>query len=219
MQDGRKTIWSIPYIFFTFFPSLKQNFIAYRSSSRPDWIFEIHQLWQSGFSRMYSNCCCRCSFKLEILKIGQSSHKMYSNNTVIFQESTTILNAHTKKVWKFMVSTSYLVNSYYLIIKRISNSYFLLLLRTNENSVKQPSLRSCLFSLAFKYQLLSQKSAIMIQPHPKIYLCETTFSAQYADQIQIYAYFQRKLCVLLSKLSTRIEYLFRARQTHPSNCH
>ena len=34
-----------------FFPSLKQNFIAYRSSkvsSRPDCIFEIHQLWQSG---------------------------------------------------------------------------------------------------------------------------------------------------------------------------
>ena len=33
------------------FPSLKQNFIAYLSSkvfSRPDCIFEIHQLWQSG---------------------------------------------------------------------------------------------------------------------------------------------------------------------------
>ena len=38
-----------------FFPSLKQNLIAYRSSkmsSRPDCIFEIHQLWQSGFSRV-----------------------------------------------------------------------------------------------------------------------------------------------------------------------
>ena len=34
-----------------FFPSLKQNSIAYRSSkvsSRPDCIFEIHQLWQSA---------------------------------------------------------------------------------------------------------------------------------------------------------------------------
>ena len=41
------------------FPSSKHNFIAYRSSkvsSRPDCIFEIHQLWQSGFSWMYSNC-------------------------------------------------------------------------------------------------------------------------------------------------------------------
>ena len=83
-----------------FFPSLKHNFIAYRSSKvswRPDCIFEIHQLWQSGFSRVYSNCCCSCSFEPEIIKIGQSSHKMYSNNLLNFQESTTILNAHTKK--------------------------------------------------------------------------------------------------------------------------
>ena len=82
------------------FPSLKQNFIAYRSSkvsSHPDCIFEIHQLWLSGFSRVYSNCCCSCSFECEILKICQSSHKMYSNNIVNFQESMTILNASTKK--------------------------------------------------------------------------------------------------------------------------
>ena len=88
------------HCFCGFFPSLKQNFIAYRSSkvsSRPDCIFEIHQLWQSGFSRVYSNSCWSCSFKLEIIKIGQSSHKMYSNNIVNFKESTTILNACTKK--------------------------------------------------------------------------------------------------------------------------
>ena len=45
MQDGRKAVWSIPYVSVTFFPSLKQNVIAYRSSkvsSRPDCIFEIH---------------------------------------------------------------------------------------------------------------------------------------------------------------------------------
>ena len=45
MQDGRKAVWSILYIsVVSFFPSLKQNFIAYRSSkvsSRPDCIFEI----------------------------------------------------------------------------------------------------------------------------------------------------------------------------------
>ena len=100
MQDGRKVVWSIPYISVAFFPSLKQNFIAYRSSkvsSRPDCIFELHQLWLSGFSRVYSNCCCSCSFEAEIIKIGQSSHKMYSNKIVNFQESTTILNAYTKK--------------------------------------------------------------------------------------------------------------------------
>ena len=82
------------------FPSLKQNFIAYHSSkvsSHPDCIFEIHQLWQSGFGRVYSNCCCSCSFEREIIKIGQSSHKMYSSNIVNFQESMTILNACKKK--------------------------------------------------------------------------------------------------------------------------
>ena len=74
MQDAPKTVWSIPYVFLvSFFPSLKQNFIAYRSSnvsSRPDGIFEIHQLWQSGFSRVYSNCCCSCFFEPKILKTG-----------------------------------------------------------------------------------------------------------------------------------------------------
>ena len=80
-----------------FFLSLKQNFIAYRSFLRPDCIFEIPQLWQSGFSRVYSNCCSSSSFEAEITKIGQSSHKIYSNNILNFQESTTILNACTKK--------------------------------------------------------------------------------------------------------------------------
>ena len=100
MQDGRKAVWRIPYVSMAFFPSLKQNFIAYRSSkvsSRPGCIFEIHQLWESGFSRVYSNYCCSCSFEAEIIEIGQSSHKLYSNNIVNFQESTTILNARTKK--------------------------------------------------------------------------------------------------------------------------
>ena len=97
MQDAPKADWSIPYVSVAFFPSFKQNFIAYHSSEVSDCIFEIHQLWQSGFSRVYSNCCCSCSFEHEIIKIGQSSHKMYSNTTLNFQESKTTLNAHTKK--------------------------------------------------------------------------------------------------------------------------
>ena len=106
MQDGRKAVWSIPYVSVACFPSLKQNFTAYRSSkvsSRPDYIFEIHQLWQSGFSRVYYDSSCRCWFEPEIIKIGQSSHNMYNNNIVNFQVSTTILNACTKKsgnLWK-----------------------------------------------------------------------------------------------------------------------
>ena len=100
MQYSRKAVWSIPYFSVAFFPSLKHNFIAYRSSkvsTRPDCIFEIHQLWQSGFSRVYSNSSCSCSFEPEIKEIGQSSHKMYSNNILNFQESLTILNTRTKK--------------------------------------------------------------------------------------------------------------------------
>ena len=101
MQDGRKAAWSIPYdSVASFFPSLKQNFIAYRASkmsSRQDCIFEIHQLWQSGFSKLYSNSCCRCLFEPRIIEIGQSSYQMYSNNIVNFQDSTTIFNACTKK--------------------------------------------------------------------------------------------------------------------------
>ena len=119
MQDGRKTVWSIPYVSVVFFPSLKQNFIAYHSSkvsSRPDCIFEIHQLWQSGFSRVYSNCCCSCSFEGEIIKIGQASHIMYSNSIVNFQESMTILNVYTKKVWKVIEGTTYIYIYIYIYI-------------------------------------------------------------------------------------------------------
>ena len=60
-------------------------------------IFEIHQLWQSGFSRLYSNSCWSCSFEPEIIKIGQSSHKMYSNNILNFHESTIIQMPVQKK--------------------------------------------------------------------------------------------------------------------------
>ena len=106
-------VWSILYVSVAFFLSLKPNFIAYSSSkvySRPDCIFDIHQLWQSGFCRVYSNSCCSCSFEPGIIKIGQLSHKMYSNNVLNFQESTTILNACTKSLeiyWIHHVSTQF----------------------------------------------------------------------------------------------------------------
>ena len=124
MQDGRKAVWSIPYVSVAFFPSLKQYFIAYRSSqvsSRPDCIFEIHQLWQSGFSRVYSNSCCSCSFEAEIIKIGLSSHKMNSNNMLNFQECTTIVNACTKKSGNILKASRYVeINGVYTFPKDIS---------------------------------------------------------------------------------------------------
>ena len=106
MQDALKALWSISYVSVAYFPSLKQNFIAYRSSkvsSRLDCIFEIQQLWQSGFSRVYSNSCCSCSSKAEIINIGQSSHKMYSNNILNTQDN---FNCLYKKVWKLIEFTT-----------------------------------------------------------------------------------------------------------------
>ena len=105
-----------------FFPSLKQNFIAYCSSKVSDCIFEIHQLWQLGFSRVYSNCYCSGSFEAEIIRIGQSSHKMYSNNILNFQESMTILNACTKKSGSLLNAPHMYVYIYnWIIIIYINN--------------------------------------------------------------------------------------------------
>ena len=99
MQDGPKAVWSIPYVSVAaFFPSLKQNIIAYRYSNVSDCIFENHLLWQSGFSRVYSKSCCSCSFETEIIKIGQSSHKIYSNFKYLY-----------KKVRKLIEGPSYVV--------------------------------------------------------------------------------------------------------------
>ena len=113
MQDTPKAVWCIPYVSVAFFPSLKHNFIAYPSSKVSDCIFEIYLLWQSGFCRVYSNSCCSRSFEPEIIKVGQSTHKMYSNNLVNFQESMTILSAGTKKVWKLIEGTTYINNPSY----------------------------------------------------------------------------------------------------------
>ena len=119
MHDGRRAIWSIPSVSVaSFFPILKQNFFACHSSKvswRPDYIFEIQQLWQSGFSRMYSNSCCSCSFEAEIIKISLSSHLMYFNNIVNFQEFTTILNARTKMSGKLIKCTTYVIYIYIYI--------------------------------------------------------------------------------------------------------
>ena len=85
MHVAPKAVWSIPYVSVAFFQSLKQNFIAYCSSKVSDCIFKIHQLWRSGICSVYFNCCCRCSFEPEIIKIDQSSHEMYSNNILNFK--------------------------------------------------------------------------------------------------------------------------------------
>ena len=109
MQDAPTADRRIPYISVPFFPSIKQNFIAYRSSKVSDCIFEIHQLWQSGFSRVFSNCYCSCSFEHEIIKICRLSRKLYSNNILNVQEFILIVNAHTKTVWKLIEGATYVI--------------------------------------------------------------------------------------------------------------
>ena len=47
---------------------------------------------------------------------GQSSHKMYSNNILNFQASTTILNACTKKVWCLIECAMYIYIYIYIHI-------------------------------------------------------------------------------------------------------
>ena len=90
------------------FSKFKTEFYCISFFSSPDCIFEIHQLRQSAISRVYSNCCCSCWFEPEIIKMVHSSHDIYSNYILNFQESTAILNAHTKKVWKLNICTSYI---------------------------------------------------------------------------------------------------------------
>ena len=128
MQVDLEAVRSFPNVSVVFFPSLKQNFIVYRSSkvcSRPDCIFEIHQLWQSGFSRVYSNCCCSCLFEPEIKKIGQSSYKMYSNNIPDFQEPTTRFKGHTKKSGNLSYAPSILQIIIILFILLLNFKYFI----------------------------------------------------------------------------------------------
>ena len=102
MLDSCKMVEKHSISLWGIFPSLKQFFIAFRPSkvsSGPHCIFKTHQQWQSGFCSAYSNSSCNCSFEIEIIKIRQSSHRMYINTIMNFQKSTTILNASTKKSW------------------------------------------------------------------------------------------------------------------------
>ena len=154
MQDGRKAVWSIPYVSVEFFPSLKQNLIAYGSSKlswRPDCIFELHQLWQSGFSRVNSNCCGSCWFEPEIIKIGQSSHKMYNNNIVNFQQSTTILNACTKSLETYWMP--YVCLSFYCIDGFRHESTYKFDIQLNQSLYCYPHILIYYFPEAFQTNL------------------------------------------------------------------
>ena len=73
---------------------------------------------------MYSNFCCSCSFEPEIIKFGQSSHKMYSNNILNFQECTTILNVYTKKAGTLLNH----VSRWFYALQSNTKSFFAILI-------------------------------------------------------------------------------------------
>ena len=72
---------------------------AYRYSKVSDCIFEVHQLWQSGLSRVYSNSCCSSSFETEIIKISQSSHKMYTEFSRIYDNFKCMYKKRLETYW------------------------------------------------------------------------------------------------------------------------
>ena len=102
MQDGQKAVWSIPYVSVAFFPSLKPNFIAYRSSK----VSIAFLQFTSCDNQAFVGCIPIAAVAVD-LNVW-SSHNMYSNNILNFQETTTILNGHTRKVWKLIVWPSYI---------------------------------------------------------------------------------------------------------------
>ena len=89
MQDGRKAVWSNSYVSVAFYPSLKQNFIAYRSSKISDCIFEITTCDNQALVGCIPIAAVAVDFNLKSYKIGLLSHKIYSNNILNFQEYTT----------------------------------------------------------------------------------------------------------------------------------
>ena len=106
---------------------------------------------QSGFSRVYSKCCCSCSFEPEIIKIDQSSYKMYSNNILTFQESMTILNTCTKKSGNLLK-----VPCMYWLYLSLNNLKWLICHKTNPNQA--------IFSILFVYLFCMCKWAYVVFP-------------------------------------------------------
>ena len=67
---------------------------------------------------MHSISCCSSSFESEIIKIGQSPHKIYSNNILNFQESTTIVKACTKMYGSLLEAPRIYIYIYIYISKK-----------------------------------------------------------------------------------------------------
>ena len=68
MQDGRKAVWSIPYVSVAFFSKFKAE--CYCKSFFEIAFLKFTSSDNLGFSRVYSNFCSSGSFEPEIITIG-----------------------------------------------------------------------------------------------------------------------------------------------------
>ena len=100
MHDAPKAVWSIPYVSVIFFQVWNIILLHIVLLKCPP--VQIAFLKFTSYDNQAFVGCIPIAavafFEAEIIKICRSSHKMYSNNIVNFQESTTILNVYTKSL-------------------------------------------------------------------------------------------------------------------------
>ena len=69
MQYGPKAYWSIPYVSVAFFPRLKQNFIAYRSSKVTDCILNFPSSYNQALVGCIPSAAVAVHLNLKSLKL------------------------------------------------------------------------------------------------------------------------------------------------------
>ena len=156
LQDGRKEIWRIPYVFVAFFPSLKHNFFAYRSSklsSCPDCIFEFTSCNKQVLSGCIPIPAVGVPLNPKSLKLVCHLIRCITITYWIFT-STNILNGCTKSLetywrrhvltWEVFCWSLIVYSAKFVIFITISLSMFLII----------SCLVSCLRLLWFPFLLL-----------------------------------------------------------------
>ena len=105
MHDGRKAVWSIPYVSVaSFFPSLKQNFIAYRSSKVQIAFLKFTNCNNQALVGCIPIAAVAVHLNLKSWKIGQSSYKMYSEFSRVYDDFKYLY----KKFWKLNEAPTYI---------------------------------------------------------------------------------------------------------------
>ena len=102
MQDASKALWSIPYVSVAFFFQVQNiillHIVLLKCRHVPIGFLKFTSCDNQTLAGCFPISAVAVNLIL-IIKIGQSSHKMYSNNILNFGVTKTILNAGTKNVW------------------------------------------------------------------------------------------------------------------------